>query len=152
MNNGKYNTENFKKLQQERLDRQYGKIEVHEKNCEACKSIFYWKGRINTKYFLDARFCSKSCSCSVGGKAKKAKYEKQPNCYRKIAFNVHEKKCIICGHDKIVAIHHYDHDKNNNDPKNLVPLCPNHHEMYHSKKWIHEVKDYIDNWVKSLYK
>jgi len=26
-----------------------------------------------------------------------------------------------------------DEDHHNNDIENLVPLCPNHHEMFHSK-------------------
>jgi len=45
----------------------------------------------------------------------------------------HEKKCIICGEKKIVESHHFDCDKNNNDPANLIPLCPTHHQYFHSQ-------------------
>lgn len=35
-------------------------------------------------------------------------------------------RCAICGRDK-PQVHHIDGDKSNNDPMNLLPLCPNHH-------------------------
>jgi predicted restriction endonuclease len=53
--------------------------------------------------------------------------------YRKICFKYHSKKCCICGFEHIVEVHHMDCNKNNNDPNNLVPLCPNHHRMFHSR-------------------
>ena len=53
--------------------------------------------------------------------------------YRKICFKYHPKKCCICGFDHIVEVHHMDCNKNNNNPDNLIPLCPNHHRMFHSR-------------------
>jgi hypothetical protein len=35
-------------------------------------------------------------------------------------------RCAICGTDK-PQIHHIDEDPSNNDPLNLIPLCPNCH-------------------------
>ena len=35
-------------------------------------------------------------------------------------------KCAICGADR-PHLHHLDHNPNNNDPLNLLPLCPNCH-------------------------
>lgn len=52
-------------------------------------------------------------------------------------------KCIICGFDKIVDIHHLDHDHKNNSSDNLTGLCPNHHKMLHSKKHQKEVFDIL---------
>jgi hypothetical protein len=40
--------------------------------------------------------------------------------YRTICFHHHEKKCVVCGEDKIVEVHHLDEDHKNDDPKNLV--------------------------------
>jgi len=37
--------------------------------------------------------------------------------------------------DKIVAVHHINHNHSDNRPENLVPLCPNHHEMLHSNEY-----------------
>jgi hypothetical protein len=54
--------------------------------------------------------------------------------YRKLI-----KECTICGFDKIVDIHHLDHDHKNNLTDNLIGLCPNHHKMLHSKKYQPEI-------------
>ena len=53
--------------------------------------------------------------------------------YRKICFKYHPKRCCICGFDHIVEVHHMDCNKNNNNSDNLIPLCPNHHRMFHSR-------------------
>lgn len=63
-----------------------------------------------------------------------------------INFTWHE--YAICGFDKIVAIHHIDENHDNDDPQNLIPLCPNHHEMVHSK-WKDEVVPLIGPLVES---
>ena len=52
--------------------------------------------------------------------------------YRKLCFRYHKKECIICGEKNIVAVHHYDENNFNNDPTNLIPLCPTHHTYMHS--------------------
>jgi hypothetical protein len=68
------------------------------------------------------------------------------NGYRRIGFNYHKKECIICGENKIVTIHHYDNNHQNNEPKNLVPLCPTHHQYVHSR-YQNEIQHIIDNYV-----
>ena len=65
--------------------------------------------------------------------------------YRTRCFAVREHACIICGEDKIVEVHHYDEDHSNNDINNLVPLCPNHHQYFHSK-WRYLVEPQINQW------
>ena len=35
-------------------------------------------------------------------------------------------RCAVCGADG-PQVHHIDEDHSNNDPANLLPLCPNHH-------------------------
>lgn len=55
--------------------------------------------------------------------------------YRSVCFQHYEKKCLICGWDISVDVHHIDENHDNNDPKNLVPLCPNHHRMIHLKEY-----------------
>ena len=55
----------------------------------------------------------------------------------------------MCGEEKIVAVHHYDHDHTNNDIANLVPLCPTHHQYVHSR-YIDEVQPFIDAYVKDF--
>lgn len=49
------------------------------------------------------------------------------------------KKCIICGFDKIVDLHHLDENKKNNSRDNLIGLCPNHHKMFHDIRYRKEM-------------
>ena len=128
MNNGKYNTENYKALQEAKNDRRFGPVLNHIKTCECCNNTFIWNGRIKTKAYDKARFCSRSCANN-----RQTWWDDNAVNYRTIALKHWDHKCVICGFDKIVAIHHIDENHSNNDPKNLIPLCPNHHEMVHSK-------------------
>ena len=66
--------------------------------------------------------------------------------YTTICFAHHKKECIVCGEDKIVAVHHNDHNHYNNDPENLIPLCPTHHQYVHSR-YADEVQPIIDEYV-----
>lgn len=73
------------------------------------------------------------------------------NHYRTICFKNHKHKCIICGENLMLDVHHYDEDHENNDPKNLVPLCPTHHRYMHTKnKYILKecVDEYVENYIK----
>lgn len=41
-------------------------------------------------------------------------------------------RCSRCGEDN-PQLHHIDEDPSNNDPLNLIPLCPNcHHNWFHN--------------------
>lgn len=142
-------TEHYKKSvlegQKQWRDSLYGEGKKHIKVCENCKKEFTWFGRKGTTGFKKARFCSLSCANS------RAEYWKvNATRYQTIAFNNHEKKCIVCGFDKIVAVHHYDHNRKNNHPSNLIPLCPNHHEMIHHSLYKSEVEPIVDEWKNKL--
>ena len=69
--------------------------------------------------------------------------------YTAICFIHHQKKCVVCGEEKIVAVHHYDHNHNNNDPTNLVPLCPTHHQYLHSR-YADDIKSTVDKYVEQF--
>lgn len=53
--------------------------------------------------------------------------------YRSTCFFYHKKCCVVCKEDKIVEVHHFDGDSKNNSPENLIPLCPTHHQYWHSR-------------------
>lgn len=53
--------------------------------------------------------------------------------YRRICFDNHEHKCVICGEHNLVEVHHLDGNHENNVPENLIPLCSTHHQYWHSK-------------------
>jgi len=109
------------------------KYELIKKECPVCKKVFETlKGNKREKIV-----CSHACSNTYFRSG-----ENNPNykdgfdgdkAYRKICFKHHEKKCCICGFEHIVEVHHMDCDKNNNTPENLIPLCSNHHRMFHSR-------------------
>lgn len=64
----------------------------------------------------------------------------------KICFDNHAKECVVCGENKIVAVHHYNNIHEDNRPENLVPLCPTHHAYMHSK-YKKLIKQKVDEYV-----
>lgn len=144
MNHGKYQTKSYKQAQKEKYDRMFGPVEKHKKLCVCCGNSFVYVGRLKTKGYEAAKFCNRSCANN-----RKVWWKSNAIHYKTIALQNHEHKCIICGFDKIVAIHHIDENKKNNLPSNLIPLCPNHHEMVHSK-YRSEVQPFIDEWQKQF--
>jgi hypothetical protein len=145
MNNGKYHTEEYKKKQSEKLDRLFGAVQQYKKICACCGNEFIFVGRLKTKQFERAQFCKRSCANN-----RQEWWNDNITHYRTIAFRHWEEKCVICGFDKVVAIHHVDENKENNSPRNLIPLCPNHHEMIHSK-WKNEVFPLIEDVIKNKF-
>jgi hypothetical protein len=143
MNNGKYNTEQFRTLHEEKNNKLYGTVKKHTKECERCSTEFIFEGRIKTKTYERAKFCSRSCANN-----RQEWWNDNATHYRTIALRHWNHECVICGFDKIVAIHHIDENRSNNNPLNLIPLCPNHHEMVHSK-WKEDVVPLIEQAVEN---
>ena len=52
--------------------------------------------------------------------------------YRKIAFSAYDPLCAHCGFGipAVLEVAHIDGNRQNNDPTNLVVLCPNCHKMH----------------------
>ena len=96
--------------------------------------------------------CSRSCANTYFRSGESNGNWKQ-DAYQSTCFLHHGKKCVICEESLIVDAHHLDEDKTNNDPSNLIPLCPNHHRYWHSKHrhLIEEkVSSYIIKWKNNL--
>jgi hypothetical protein len=53
--------------------------------------------------------------------------------YTSICFKYHKKECVICGEKNVVGVHHFDENHDNDFPENLIPLCPTHHQYWHSR-------------------
>lgn len=114
------------------------------KLCPVCQSPI--------KNYKISHTCSYSCANSL--------FRSGPNngnweerSYRSTCFHYHKKECIICKENNIVEVHHLDENKNNNNPENLIPLCPTHHQYWHSqfKKLVElQIQNYIQNWKKEL--
>lgn len=94
--------------------------------------------------------CSRSCSNThFRSGVNHHAYDPDNQNYRTLCFAHHPKVCIICGEDKIVAVHHYDENHENNNIKNLVPLCPTHHQYMHSR-YKSLIESAVEEWVNSL--
>lgn len=124
-----------------------------KKICPICGKEFYTnvgkKGRNKV-------CCSYSCSNTYfrsgenNGMYKKSNFSGKES-YTIICFRNHQHKCCVCGEEKIVAVHHYDGNHNNNEISNLIPLCPTHHCYIHSK-YKDEIQDKVDEYRNNFIK
>lgn len=120
----------------------------HKGYCHPCYKKLFWKPKL-----IECKRCGRTIRHQAKGlcpgcynstfhidkvkehNAKRA-HNIEPELYRKLI-----KECMICGFDKMVDIHHLDHNHKNSVETNLVGLCPNHHRMLHSKKYQKEIFD-----------
>jgi hypothetical protein len=110
----------------------------NQKECPVCKTMFAGKSVT----------CSYSCSNTFFRSGKNNPNWKESS-YRTTCFEYHNKTCVICGEDNIVEVHHMDENKNNNEPENLIPLCPTHHQYFHSR-YKHLVLPTIQQYIKKF--
>ncbi len=64
----------------------------------------------------------------------------------RIDYEIYKKiteKCVICGFDKLIDLHHLDESKKNNSEENLIGLCPNHHKMIHTFEFRKEIRELL---------
>ncbi len=71
--------------------------------------------------------------CSIKCAAARTRSEQKYKSYQKICYANHKRACVVCGENVMVEVHHLDSNRENNLPSNLIPLCPTHHRMWHSK-------------------
>lgn len=120
------------------IDKFNRKYKLIEKQCPVCQGTF----QTQDGHKREKATCSHACANTYFRSG-----QNNPNYnadegkwgYRRICFSKWEKKCVICGFDKVVDVHHFDYNKKNNDVNNLIPLCPNHHMMLHTKQYNEEV-------------
>jgi hypothetical protein len=108
-----------------------------EKLCPVCETPFM----VAAGGRKEKATCSHGCS-NTFFRRRRNKPEKYTG-YRSICFHHWGKSCSMCGFDKIVTVHHIDENHKNHDKDNLIPLCPNHHQMVHSKKFGDEMRAII---------
>ena len=122
-----------------------------KKTCPICENEFETK----LGHPKEKTVCSHSCANTYfrsGENNPNYKKDDELNgveSYKIICFRHHEKKCVCCEENLIVEVHHYDGDKKNNEPENLIPMCPTHHSYWHSR-FRKYVKTKVDNYVKTF--
>ena len=124
------------------------KYKLIEKSCPICNNTFTTQ-KDHTKEKIT---CSSSCANTYFRSGDNNPNYKNGNgkspdaSYRKICFKYHKKECVVCGENIVVEVHHYDGDHQNNNPNNLVPICPTHHRYWHSKHRM-IIKNKIDKYI-----
>lgn len=124
------------------------KYKLIEKECPVCKEIFETKEGHSREKIT----CSYACSNTYFRSGTDNPNWKEDS-YRSTCFLYHDKECVICGEDKIVDVHHFNEDKGNNSPENLIPLCPTHHMYWHSRykdEVYDKVVDYREKFIKNF--
>jgi len=111
---------------------------INQKECPVCKKM-HGKG---------GKTCSYACSNKMFRSGENNGNWKEHQ-YRSTCFLYHKKECIVCGENKIVAVHHLNENHKDNRPENLIPLCPTHHQYVHSK-FKNEVLPIIKKYLESL--
>jgi len=128
----------------------------------ACSNTHFRSGENNGMYKKEIHTSSNEKIKEYGRKSreriKKDSEKNRQHCvtqkeYKKICFTYHPHRCCVCGEENVVAVHHFDGNHFNNDPSNLLPLCPTHHCYIHSRfkdLIIDKVMEYIENFKQSL--
>lgn len=132
-NPNRNNTKNLIKSQQKYFNNKLGEIKHFNVSCNTCKNIFQVQEREKQFPSKEKYFCSSSCSNFRGsGITWSNTMNKELQNYRTICFAYHQKQCVICDESLILEVHHLDENHLNNTPSNLIPLCPTHHQYWHS--------------------
>ena len=109
--------------------------------CGICKKEVWRMPKEQKKSKSGLFFCSKKCSMSWKNSTVLSR-ENHPNwggglaTYRDYMIRKGgEKVCSRCGINdfRVLAVHHIDHDRNNNSLQNLLWLCRNCHCLEHLK-------------------
>jgi hypothetical protein len=130
---------------------------ILEKVCPVCNIKFQTK----TNHKDEKSVCSRACANTFfrsgenNGQYKTGMFvkgSKTRTIYKHICFQYWEYKCAICDWDKVVEVHHIDYNHSNNDVKNLIPLCPNHHKLTEINEFKKEMQIKIDNLIYEKWK
>jgi len=114
------------------------------KFCPLCNSpVKNYRGSVTCSHKCGNRYFKDKIT-----KARKLE-DKYIKSARVLCFRHHKHECIICNEKNIVEAHHYDGDRNNNKPSNLVPLCPTHHKYIH-RRYKKLIQEKVDLYIKSF--
>lgn len=148
-------------------DKKYQKANLgqHEKRCMYNPENYTECKECDTHIEKHLTFCNSSCSAKYNNRVGKTGYRRMINDnngihpnkigvnphYREMCFENYEPECVICGWDISVEVHHVDNNHDNDEPKNLIPLCSNHHIMTRMNKHKELINEKINEIVKEKY-
>ncbi len=109
----------------------------NRRDCQICNSPI--------KNYRDNKTCSSRCG-SILGKHTISNGETKTD-YRRICFEHHGRKCLVCDEDLFTIAHHVNGDRTNNEPINLLPFCHTHHLYIHHKEYRYILKECVDEYL-----
>jgi len=121
-------------------------------NCAHCGEDITRAKSKNKNSRSGLQFCNRKCKeaeQTYGGLLELPHYEGIRNA-RQTAIQLAGGQCEDCGitDNWMLALHHKDKNRDNNDPSNLELLCHNHHASRHKKlvngKWVLDCKQLFD--------
>ena len=111
---------------------------VNQKQCPVCKKMHAKKSVT----------CSYACS-NTHFRSGINNGNWKDDSYQTTCWYHHGKKCLVCNEEKIVEVHHVNGIHNDNQPENLVPLCPTHHQYMHSR-YKQEIEYIVNEYVEKF--
>ena len=110
--------------------------------CFICRKEIYRSARDLKTSSSGLFFCSKSCQTIWRNKIlfsgeNHASWKYGESAYRRILSSTDKKKtCVLCKSEdfRVLAVHHLDKNRKNNDVSNLTWLCHNCHYLVHHYK------------------
>lgn len=107
--------------------------------CHICEKTIYKTSRELKRSISKKYFCSKSCQTTWRNKEvyighNHSNWKNGESTYKNILLRSNAPKiCKRCGEKdvRVLIIHHLDHNRKNNEIKNLVWLCGNCHILIH---------------------
>ena len=140
------------------------------KNCIICDKEYY----VDKSRDKNSKYCSRECSFdgrSIDCKGKiptgfsdqikktdkrynqeasfVSPYPREFHKMKKIVLKNNDGRCNLCFEEKPLVVHHIDYDKENNNIKNLIPLCHNCHAKTNGKR--EECQEFLKDGVEGLY-
>ena len=122
-------------------NRKYSSI---TKICPVCGSEF----ETNEGQKGEKTTCSRRCSNTYfrSGAANGNYKDDSIAAYQTVCWRHHKHECVVCGEKLMVEAHHHNGKHDDNRPKNFVPLCPTHHQYWHSKHR-HLIEEIVNAYV-----
>ena len=116
------------------------------RSCPVCNTVLTTKQKNNVT-------CGHSCANTFfRSGVNSGQYRQGTDNYRTICFIYHPRECVVCGETNVLDVHHWDLNHKNNDPHNLIPLCPNHHRYMHTRHQAliaEQVNSYREQWLEN---
>ncbi len=100
-------------------------VDAGFRTCTRCRELMRVQRAARRDRWRASNVCTRCGSPTNAGR------RKCPSCKKlRFPYRSYGGPCVLCGFE-YSDVHHRDGNHQNNDPANLVALCPNHHRLVH---------------------